>query len=159
MSGKKNTMLWMLGVLLCTTACDPNRLYDESISIPESGWSKNDVMQFQIEVPDTTIAYNFYLNLRNNTDYNYSNVYLFLNTNFPDSLRARDTLQIIVADHKGEWLGKGFGRIKDQQVQLRSNMTFPKQGLYTFEIQHGMRNDTLTGIEDVGLRIENVVSE
>ncbi|MBI9034610.1 MAG: gliding motility lipoprotein GldH [Bacteroidales bacterium] len=159
MFGKKTAWLWILGMILTTWACDSNHMYDDSLSVPETGWHKDNLIQFKVEVPDTTSPYNFFLNLRNNTDYNYSNAFFFLKTTYPSGQLARDTIQIIVADHRGKWLGKGFGRIKDQQIQLRKEMTFPQQGLYIFEIQHGMRTDTLFGIEDVGIRIEKAISE
>ena len=66
---------------------------------------------------------------------------------------SNDTLECILADEKGKWLGNGLGDIYDNQILFKKNVRFPLAGKYTFEIQHGMRADIVPLIMDVGLRI------
>ena len=109
---------------------------------------------FELEVMDTLGFYSFYINLRNTTDYTYSNFYLFLNTTLPDREHARDTIELILADKKGKWIGKGSGRLRDNQILIRPNLHFPLKGKYVFGIQHAMRDTILTDIKNIGIRIE-----
>ncbi len=109
--------------------------------------------KFDVEVTDTVSLFDFYINLRNTVDYKYSNFYLFLNTTLPDGMAARDTIELMLADRSGKWLGKGFGKYRDNQMLVRAGLQFPMAGNYVFEIEHAMRDTLLTGIGSVGIRI------
>ena len=67
---------------------------------------------------------------------------------------SNDTLECILADEKGKWLGTGIGDIYDNQIPFKKNVLFPKKGKYKFEIEQGMRTDIVPLIMDIGLRIE-----
>jgi len=141
-------------VIVFFTACDPNVVYEKNITINTDGWKGIESAQFEVEVSDTILPHNFYINLRHTTDYKYSNIYLFLDTYFPGDNKTRDTIEIILADITGKWYGKGMGKILENQVMLQKNFVFPIKGLYKFNIEQGMREDELEGIEDIGIRIE-----
>jgi gliding motility-associated lipoprotein GldH len=81
---------------------------------------------------------------------------LFVEIEQPGGEVLRDTFEIVVADPSGRWLGKGFGGIKTLQTLYRRDVYFPVPGEYTISLQHGMREDVLTGIHDVGIRIEKI---
>jgi gliding motility-associated lipoprotein GldH len=144
----------LFAILLTLVACDTNQLYDQSAGIHADGWHKDTVAVFEVEVTDTTTFYNFYINVRNNDDYAFRNLYLFLTTRMPNNNRTRDTLELILADPQGNWLGKGFGALHDNQILVRRNLSFPLAGSYTFSLQQAMRQDVLKGITDAGIRIE-----
>jgi gliding motility-associated lipoprotein GldH len=109
-----------------------------------------------VEITDALLPTNFYVNVRNADGFPYSNLYLFIKTTFPNGKMARDTLNCILADEKGNWLGSGMGDIYDNQIPFKRNVHFPFKGKYVFEIQHGMPLENLPLIMDVGLRIEKV---
>ena len=144
----------LFAILLALTACDTSQLYDRSVAIDADGWGKDSVAVFKVDVTDTTTFYNFYINVRNNDDYAFRNLYLFLTTRLPDNSRTRDTLELILADPQGNWLGKGFGALHDNQILVRRNLSFPLSGRYTFSLQQAMREEVLKGITDAGIRVE-----
>ncbi len=147
------TPLFLLSLLIFS-ACDTTLLYEKNLAIDTEGWKIEIPAEFELEVTDTLSPHNFYINLRHSTDYKYSNIYLFLDTYFPGNSQTRDTIEIILADIKGEWFGKGMGKIKENQVMLQKNFVFPMSGTYKFNIEQGMRDDFLIGVEDIGIRIE-----
>ena len=147
--------LLMLGLLVIAGACDRNRLYDRSLALPEKGWHKDSVAAFTVTVEDTSRLYDFYITLRNTDDYEFRNFYLFLNTRLPNNNVMRDTLELILADKEGKWLGKGFGAVHDYQIRIRENLKFPLSGEYRFGIEQAMRKEKLKGITDVGIRFEH----
>lgn len=114
----------------------------------------NDKLTFDVDVKDTARLYTFLVDLRLTADYPYSNVFFFITTTFPDGGVAADTLECPVASPDGQWVGKRTGGYIDNRYIFRKNMIFPATGSYTFEIQHGMRDTNITGIKNVGLRIE-----
>ncbi len=59
-----------------------------------------------------------------------------------------------LANKEGKWLGQGLGDIYDRRIRIRKNLKFRNKGQHNFKINHLMRQDSLPGIIDVGLRIE-----
>jgi len=140
--------------LFLTSSCDSNRFYEQNIQMPEYTWPSSESKKFLVDIKDTTSAYNFYLNVRNTNDYPFANLYLFIQTTFPDSLYARDTIELQLATKDGKWLGEGYGKFKYRHFILRKGMYFHQKGIYEFRIEQGMRKDTLLGIADIGIRLE-----
>lgn len=136
------------------SACDNNRVFEENAEINEHMWDTSQVVAFEVPIADTVSPHNFYVNVRNADAYPYSNLYLFIKTKFPDGRVSNDTLEVILADEKGRWLGDGLGDIYDNQVLFKRNVRFPVEGTYRFEYRQGMRDNPLPMIMDVGMRIE-----
>jgi len=144
----------MAGILLFLVSCSNRTVYDEYIAVDESGWNKDDSSLFEFEILDTLLLYNLYLNIRNTTDYEFSNIYFFISTQFPDGREFQDTVQCFLANHRGKWLGKGLGKIKDNRLLFKRGIRFPASGSYKMSIEQAMREDNLKGISDVGIRLE-----
>ncbi len=144
-----------VGLLLAIlSACDANRVFDEYKPIIEESWHKDSLLVFTIPITDTVQNHNLYINVRNDIDYDYSNLWLFINIEQPGGVARRDTFEIALADPSGRWLGEGFGGYKTRKAAYRSNVFFPISGDYRISIQQGMRQNRLKGISDLGLRIE-----
>ena len=139
-------------LLFLLSSCGRNHIINESQSL-EHPWRSNQTIDFEFEITDTISPYTFYVNVRNNTDYNYSNIYFFINTVFPDGRSSRDTVECILANVRGKWLGKGIGSLKESTHLIRENLKFPVSGLYKMEFEQAMREDELDGIKDVGVKI------
>jgi gliding motility-associated lipoprotein GldH len=140
--------------LLFLSACDNKRIFEQNTDIPDNNWASSNKIKFNVPITDPATSANFYINVRNADGYPYSNLYLFVKTTFPNGKFSTDTLECILADEKGKWLGKGLGDIYDNQIPFKRNVRFPLAGNYIFEIQQGMRSDIVPLIMDVGLRIE-----
>jgi gliding motility-associated lipoprotein GldH len=153
MNFKKNILFYIAAVLILS-ACDNNRIYEKNKDIPQHLWHKDTLVKFEVDITDTLTPSNFYINVRNADGFPYANLFLFIKTTFPDGKTAQDTIECILADDKGKWLGSGMGDIYDNQILFKRNVVFPQSGIYTFEYRHGMRLENLPLIMDVGLRIE-----
>lgn len=149
-----SSVLAIIVCLLVFASCDSNRIYEQNETIPESGWNMSDIKKFEVEIKDPATPVNFYINVRHADGYPYSNLFLFIKTNLPGGKASVDTLECMLADEKGKWLGSGIGDIYDNQIPFKRNVRFPQAGKYVFEIQQGMRTDGVPLIMDVGLRIE-----
>ena len=155
---KKRSAHIALVVVCCAflflTACDNKRIFEENKDIPDNNWASTNIVKFEVPIKDPSTPANFYINVRNADGYPYSNIYLFIKTTFPNGKFSTDTLECILADEHGKWLGKGLGDIYDNQIPFKRNVRFPLAGNYLFEIQQGTRSDHIPLIMDVGLRIE-----
>ena len=147
-------LLFPLAFLVVVVACSSRTLYQNSLTISPGGWQAGQVVEFEVEITDTMQLYEIYMLVRNTTDYPYSNLYLFLDIEFPDRRLLRDTLECALAERDGRWTGRGFGRFRSNRFFFRDNVWFPAPGPYHFRVQHGMREDVLRGVSDIGLRIE-----
>ena len=151
---KPTTICILFVLLLGFTACDSKRVYEQNIDIPEYIWDKDNPVYFDVEIKDTVSLHNVYINIRNASGYAYSNLYLFLDTKYPNNSMSRDTIECILADPSGKWLGDGSGDIWDNQILFKKNVRFKQIGTYKFRYEQAMRIPKLPMIMDVGLRIE-----
>lgn len=143
-------------LLIVVFSCDNSRYFEENKPISGQVWNRNNIISFKVPVTDTRSANNVFINIRHNGLYEKSNMYLFINIIAPDGNKLRDTVNCLLADDKGKWLGSGLGDIYSNQLLYKKNITFPVQGDYTFEIEQAMRMDNLKNVEDIGIRIEKV---
>ena len=143
-------ILSIIALFLSINSCDSNTVYNQNVELPSNGWVSNKAVSFNIDITDSISTHNFGINIRNNTNYRYSNLYLFLLTEFPNGNISRDTIECMLANETGHWLGKGWGDIKENNILLKSGLRFPLTGNYKFLIQQGMRVDTLMGLNDIG---------
>lgn len=136
------------------TSCDSNRFFEENREITDGVWNMKQRLTFEFDVPDTTTAYNLYYNVRTNDDYPYSNLYVFQHIDFPNGKKGSDTIELLLVNPDGSWVGTGQGDLHDCQLLFRKNVRFPVSGKYRMEVEQAMRMEQLPGVKDVGIRIE-----
>lgn len=149
-----------LGLLL--VSCEKNSAFNEYKEL-DGGWSKKNKVIFQFNEKEINNKYNLYINVRNNNDYPYNNLFLIVKMNQPDKRVMVDTLEYQMANSDGTLLGNGFSDIKESKLWFKPNFSFPKKGKYIFEIEHAMRQtgkvaglEKLEGITEVGLELEKI---
>lgn len=148
------SLLVFASVLFLITSCDPSRVFEENKKIDNYNWDQNNPLVFLVSVDDTVNNHNFYINVRNAGYFNFSNLFLFINTRFPGGQIVRDTVECMLAAPDGRWLGDGMGDIWDNRILFKENVRFPQKGEYRFELIQAMRINPLPGIMDAGIRIE-----
>lgn len=141
-------------ILLSLVSCNSNVIYSKYIKLPDNDWAKDNKLTYEVDIADNTISYDVYLAVRHADSYPYNNLFVFLNTTYPDAKSTTDTLECILANEKGEWKGEGAGDIWDNKIPLKKGVKFPQTGKYTFTFEQAMRNDPLPLIMDFGIVIE-----
>lgn len=141
-------------VVLFFASCDSAMLYDEQFSVANDGWHSDDIKTFQFDIQDTLSPLDLYINVRTSTDYPYSNIYLFLYSEYPDGYSDKDTLEFILAEPNGKWLGESSGTVVENKMLISRGGRFASSGTYTFKLEHGMREEVLPEVLDVGFRLE-----
>ncbi len=158
--------LWYLFIFLISGffSCDSSQVFDEYKTVSDS-WHKDNTITFNITPPDTLKSYNLFINIRNTSDFKYSNLFLVVEMNFPNGKAIKDTLEYIMAKPNGEFLGTGFSDIKENKLWYKEGIVFEESGVYKVNIQHAMRENgsvkgiaNLEGITDVGFRIEKIIN-
>lgn len=146
-------ILFFLGIWLFAS-CTSKPYFEEYVEIPPSGWSKDSIAKFEVKIEDTISDFLIGINLRNNNNYPFSNIYLFREIYSPKGLEFRDTMEFFLADAYGKWLGKGVGELKTNQWQFANRgLRFKRRGTYIFSFEQAMREENLVGLEDIGITI------
>ncbi|NMH89255.1 gliding motility lipoprotein GldH [Flavivirga algicola] len=164
MQQSKVLLFFLMASLVCVS-CDSNRVFDTYKSVPNK-WHKDSVISFKVSPPDSTNAYNLFVNLRNTNDYKYNNLFLIVEMGFPHGKTIKDTLEYRMADPSGKLLGTGLTDIKENKLWYKEEVVFKEKGDYNVNIQHAMRENgkvngviELEGITDIGFRIEKLRNE
>lgn len=147
-------------LFLTSVACDSKSVFDDYETVPEV-WNKDKTISFKVSPPDSTKAYNLFVNLRNTNAYKYNNLFLIVEMNFPHGKSIVDTLEYKMAKPNGEFLGTGLSSVKENKLWYKEGVVFNESGEYTVKIKHAMRENgevngvaNLEGITDIGFRIE-----
>jgi gliding motility-associated lipoprotein GldH len=151
-------LLTLAFVISLSTSCSSDAYYEEFREVEKEAWHTNDIKEYIVDVSDTTSVYRLIFTIRNTTDYAYSNLYMFFTTIKPDQSTVRDTIECLLADRYGYWLGKGVGKIRENRFLIKDQHNFSDIGEYKFTLEQAMRDEVLEGIADIGLRIEKVTS-
>jgi gliding motility-associated lipoprotein GldH len=141
---------------LVLSSCGGNDVFYQYETVPANGWHQDTAIHFNVNITDTLSHYNVYVNVRNRGEYPHQNLWLFIEQQSPDSTLFVDSINFYLADQRGKWLGSGVGSVYEMPVLYRQNIQFPDSGNYSFSFRQGMRDSVLTGLNDLGLRIEKV---
>lgn len=155
----KKFFLGIIAALFILASCGNRVFYSDIQSIPNEKWKTSEPLTFSVDIKDSMCFYNMYINLRNTTDFETQNFYVFMKTTYPDGHQEQDTLGFILCDKFGKWTGKGQGRIKDNKFLFQPKVRFPFNGKYTFTVTQGMRAVEVKGISDFGITLENYQEE
>lgn len=152
-------LLIFLGALL--TGCGNAVEFSEFHPLENGRWNRDDIAEFKTPELSSDQVYDFYINVRNDESFPYSNLFLITEMESPEGETTRDTLEYVMAEADGTWLGLGYGSIKENKLWYKENIKLPVSGVYTIRIEQAMRKNgsvegisELEGITDVGLEIE-----
>jgi gliding motility-associated lipoprotein GldH len=154
------TQKWHLAgivYLLILAACNnSNDLYHHAEVISSKGWDRNQTLYFQDSLswnaPET---FHFEIELRHTNLFPYQNLWLYIRTTCSDNTNRLDSINWSLAEPSGRWIGAGWGSLYDLSQQL-PDLTIQKtieKRWFRIEIQHGLKDQTLNGIEDIGVHL------
>ena len=153
---KNSAILFLATTLLFS--CDKKRVFDEYKAVG-SGWNKDSVVSFDLPELDSTKRYNLFVNLRDNNNYQFNNIFLIVALETQSGFTKVDTLEYQMANPDGSLLGDGFTDIKESKLFYKENVRF--KGKYKVHIKQAVRETgkipgvtVLDGITDIGFRIE-----
>ena len=145
---------FLIFIIFIFNACQNRVAHNHNVEFKEDVWKWAEEFQTSVEINDTITTYNIFLTFELTEDFPFSNLYLFINTFLPDNNVLTDTVNCMLFDKHGKWLGKSrFGKIRNK-LPYKTNVRFPLSGKYQFEIEQAMRLEDLYGISSCGLLIE-----
>ena len=157
-------LLAVLAGAALLTACDPNRVYEETVDLKSPAgdpyvWDVQQRPTFSFTIADTAARYNVFFNVRNASGYGFYNLYIKHTLTGPGGRPQGPPLlhQLVLMNPKtGEPTGSGAGDIFDHQFLALRRVHFPRAGAYKLTLEQYMRQNQLPGIMDVGIRVEKL---
>ncbi|WP_158021955.1 gliding motility lipoprotein GldH [Flammeovirga pacifica] len=152
-------------------SCDSTRVDEQYVDFNDGFWPIDSLAIFDFEIESPKEDYNLYTYIRNTDDYRYQNIYIkysliYNNEESQDTIIDNTMSDFQLFEIKS---GKPFGEMEtslgnsstgaifNHPLLLKKDISFPKEGNYTLQIQHYMRQDSLEGIIGVGYRIEHAL--
>ena len=144
----------LIAAISVIAACSNSTEHSGYTKISPDGWIYGDTVRYCPADTDSTMstAYDVMIVVRNNNSYEYSNLWLRIDYPGADTMHT-DTVNVVLADDFGNWLGKGIGgsyQLVDT-VLRRVRLDASK----AIKVSHIMRTDTLEGIEQLGIIVKH----
>lgn len=133
-------------------ACNTSPIYELGFTFENQQWSNEDIKSFSFTAPDTVSQFDLILDLEHSVDYRYENLYVELETIFPDKEAVTDQISIPLINKDGEWVGRG-NTVKHLRVYLQQALRFKQAGDHTIHIRQYSREQSLTGLHTISLAI------
>jgi gliding motility-associated lipoprotein GldH len=135
-------------------SCTDHIIYHSYHHFPREGWGKNDTIALHLHISDSVSSNaDITFLIRNQSNYLYQSFNAILQHNMPDSTQWRSfKLNFTLTDENGRWNGSGWAGL--YQIPLSLGRVYVHPGTYTFKVVHGMPDEYLKGINDIGLLIE-----
>lgn len=155
---KNNTWINLLLAIILLSflglmACNSNRLYKQETDIPNNVWDYTKPIEFTLNVQDNSIPYDLNLLVRHGSLYPSSNLWLFVSTSSPSGKSQTDTVECLLTEPKGAWLGDGMGDIWDLTIAYKRGIKLVETGTYKMKITQGMRMEQLPQIMSIGVEV------
>ena len=148
---RNSILVLVLSALLFS--CGEQPFYEKVIAFDDREWKLDVKPKYSFEVKDVSVDYDFTLSLRTTTDYQYSNVWVFMKTITPDGTVAREPFEIVITKDDGSWVGEKSGSVVTTPLYFRSRK-LPKAGKYTFIIEQGITQSKVDEVLDLTFRVD-----
>ena len=146
--------LALISTIVMFISCDSSIVFEEYKSFENQNWNTDSVAFFNYANLDTTSKKTIKIKLRHTVEYEFQNLFLFIETD------VVDTVELMLANKQGMWLGSGIGDVREFEFDYQNGKLFSKKGIYSFKIEQAMRYglaekiQILNNVLSVGLSIE-----
>lgn len=140
------------------SSCGPSPIHSEKLKL-DGIWDYDENLISTITVTDTLINYDLALKMDHSSDFYFQNLYVRIETIFPDEKKISEPLSLQLATSKGQWNGKCSGESCKIVFSLQDNFKFKHQGDYQFKVGQFSRDEGLKGINEIELLLFEAASK
>jgi gliding motility-associated lipoprotein GldH len=131
-------------------SCNKNEVYHQIAEIENATWSYDDIKSFEYVVTDTTEIYDLILVPVHTEDFSYQNLYVNIETLFPEGTKTANIVSLNLASNVGGWEGNCSSGYCYPEILLKNKTRF-LEGKYIFNISQNSRDENLVGISKLEL--------
>lgn len=144
--------------LLLFTACVEKPVFEKVYSFENREWKQDVKPTYSVEIDEVESEYDFTLMLRTSTDYKYNNLWVFMKTEGPDGVSAREPFEIIITNPDGSWVGNKTGTIVETPLYFKRRK-LPSKGKYIFTLEQGITESIVDEVLDLGFEVKKAKKE
>lgn len=144
----------VLMLLFATTGCKQGVILDKNNTIPGEAWDYSNKQTFEAAIEDTAVRYDLYVNIRHSFHFEWRNLWVNIETVFPDGKKIDRRVNLLLSEADGQWFGDCTNDQCFIEIPIQENAIFPQTGNYKFAITQDMRVNPLKYINSVGMRVE-----
>jgi gliding motility-associated lipoprotein GldH len=153
-------LLFFLLTLFSIQSCsNPSSINPYEFS---NGWKTNEIVDFNFKGPQDSSRQDLFLILRHNKNYAFSNIFLITEIKFENDSIKIDTLEYVLSEKNGKWLGKKKLSVVEHTLNYKKNLKLIKDSAYTITVRNSMRLNNeispirnLENVLDLGLLIQS----
>ncbi len=145
--------VYLLILAVVFVSCSSNTVFEEYKTIEDGSWNTDSILSFNYEVKDTISMHQIQIKVRHTVDYEYQNLFLFVHTD------VVDTVELLLADKRGKWYGKGIGSIREFVYVYQKDKVYSEKGKKIISVEQAMRYgfqekiQWLNNVNDIGIRV------
>lgn len=147
-------LLVAVAVCFYLTACKQDVVLEQNQQIANYQWDYADAKTFTADIKDTVQHYNIYVSTRHGFNFEWRNLWVDIETTFPDGRQFDRRVNLVLSEPDGTWYGDCLGDNCDMLIPIQNNAFFPQIGKYTFKISQDMRVNPMKYVKSIGVRIE-----
>lgn len=141
-------------VSLLSVSCQHIDVFEKNAPIPKYKWDYNFKATGDFAITDTLSSYNIFLVLRHTDAYKYNNIWLNVGLQSPGDSMFYQKVKLDLGTDATGWEGTGMNDIWEVRKMISGlPRRFKKMGLYKFSISQVMRDNPLSDVMSVGLRV------
>lgn len=146
--------LVLIGTIAMFISCNNNVVFDDYKTFSNQEWNMDSLVTFNYTVSDTACENIIKIKLRHTVDYEFQNLFLFVKA------EQVDTIELVLANKEGLWLGTGIGDIREFEFEYKNTQVFANKGERSIVLEQAMRYGStekiqvLNNISAIGLSIE-----
>ncbi len=141
-----------IALLLVLASCTQEAVFNKSFKFQDEVWSQNVKPEFEVDIQDTSVAYDFVFTLRSTTDYAYNNLWVFLSSTPPTGKTIREPYEIKMAYPDGNWIGKKSGTIVEHELIFQKRK-LPFKGKYLFVLEQAITQKVVDEVLDLSFEV------
>jgi gliding motility-associated lipoprotein GldH len=150
----------LAALFIVAGACSRSSIdYYEFKNLKNNCWERTDTLLFTIQDyrVKLNVPYKISIDLVNAGNYPYRNLWLYIQNDISyEDVFKKETIEYNLSDENGRWSGAGFGSLYQLPLVYKDTIIFRQERNYTFKILQAMSDDTLPGINKIGLRLERL---
>lgn len=139
-------------IALSLAACTDSTLLHRYKPLPAEGWDRSDTVCFELPKAEADIDGTLFIGLRTKASIGYRDIVLAVEQHLeaPAAYRC-DTVRYPLTDAEGFALSPGVNHHQYETQQLPFHLQKGESG--TVRIHHLMRHEVISGITEVGIKI------
>lgn len=139
-------------------SCTENRIYENTHTFEDKEWSYSDSIEFTFEVEDTSQLYGLGMTVTFSEDYPYQNIYTNIKTFLPNGETRKNLFSVELQKSEKRRSLQCNDETCLADVFLQAPLKFIDEGEYTIRVFQHSRDQSLEGISNVGLYVEELKS-